>query len=128
MNILLDTHSFLWFIAGSEELTVKARKLIENENNLILLSSASLWEIAIKVGLGKLTLSEPFETLIPEQLSMNGFQILDINVSHSAKIIDLPFHHRDPFDRLLIAQALTEEIPIISSDEIFDKYGVTRLW
>jgi PIN domain nuclease of toxin-antitoxin system len=84
--------------------------------------------MAIKVGLGKLTLSEPFETLIPEQLSINGIQILDINVSHAAKIINLPFHHRDPFDRLLIAQALTEEIPIISSDEVFDDYGVTRLW
>ena len=128
MNILLDTHTFLWFIAGSDELTTKARELIEDENNVILLSAASLWEMAIKVGLGKLTLNEPFETLIPEQLSTNGFQILDINVSHTAKIINLPFHHRDPFDHLLNAQALTEEIPIISSDVVFDEYGVTRLW
>ena len=128
MNILLDTHAFLWFIAGSDELSARARELIEDENNVLFLSAASLWEMAIKVGLGKLTLNEPFETLIPEQLSTNGFQILNINVSHTAKVINLPFHHRDPFDRLLIAQAITEEIPIISSDEIFDEYGVTRFW
>lgn len=128
MNILLDTHAFLWFIAGSENLSDKARELIEDEANHVFLSAASLWEMAIKVSLGKLTLTEPFETLIPEQLAVNGIELLAISVPHATRVASLPFHHRDPFDRLLIAQALTEEIPIISGDEAFDAYGITRLW
>lgn len=128
MNILLDTHAFLWFIAGSDELSVTARELIEDEENRIFLSAASLWEMAIKVSLEKITLSEPFETLIPEQLSQNGIEILNINTSHAAKIIQLPFHHRDPFDRLLIAQASVENMPIISIDESFDSHEVKRIW
>jgi PIN domain nuclease of toxin-antitoxin system len=128
MNLLLDTHTFLWFIAGSENLSPKSRKLIENEANRVFLSAASLWEIAIKVSLGKLTLSEPFETLVPAQLEMNSIELLGISVSHTSRVASLPFHHRDPFDRLLVAQALTEEIPIVSADEKLDAYGVTRLW
>jgi PIN domain nuclease of toxin-antitoxin system len=128
MNILLDTHAFLWFIAGSDELSVTARELIEDENNRIFLSAASLWEMAIKVSLEKLTLNEPFETLIPEQLSQNGIEILNINTAHAAKIIQLPFHHRDPFDRLLIAQALVEDMSLISIDETFDAYEIKRIW
>lgn len=128
MNILLDTHAFLWFIAGSNELSEKARELIEDENNRVFLSAASLWEMAIKVSLEKLTLSEPFETLIPEQLALNGVEILGITVAHTTQVAILPFHHRDPFDRLIIAQALEEQIPVISADDTFDKYGVTRIW
>jgi PIN domain nuclease of toxin-antitoxin system len=128
MNILLDTHAFLWFIAGSDELSDKARELIEDENNRIFLSAASLWEMAIKVSLGKLTLSEPFETLIPEQLALNGLEILDITIAHTTQVANLPFHHRDPFDRLIIAQALEEQLPVISVDNAFDEYGVTRIW
>lgn len=128
MNILLNTHAFLWFIAGSDSLSEKARELIEDESNRVFLSVASLWEMAIKISLGKLTLSEPFETLIPKQLSLNGIEILDITVAHATQVVRLPFHHRDPFDRLLIAQALADEIPIISGDEAFDAYGITRLW
>ncbi len=128
MNILLDTHAFLWFIAGSNELSDKARELIEDENNRVFLSAASLWEMAIKVSLEKLTLSEPFETLIPEQLALNGMEILGITVAHTTQVAILPFHHRDPFDRLIIAQALEEQIPVISADDTFDKYGVTRIW
>lgn len=128
MNILLDTHAFLWFIAGSDELSVTARELIENEENRIFLSAASLWEMAIKVSLEKLSLSESFETLIPEQISQNGIEILNISTAHAAKIIQLPFHHRDPFDRLLIAQAIVEGMPIISIDESFDAYDIKRIW
>ena len=128
MNILLDTHTFLWFIAGSDELSDKARELIEDENNRVFLSAASLWEMAIKVSLEKLTLSESFETLIPEQLALNGVEILGITVAHATQVASLPFHHRDPFDRLIIAQALEEQMPIISFDDAFDKYGVTRIW
>ena len=125
---LLDTHAFLWFIAGSNELSDKARELIEDENNRVFLSAASLWEMAIKVSLEKLTLSEPFETLIPEQLALNGVEILGITVAHTTQIANLPFHHRDPFDRLIIAQALEEQMPVISVDGAFDEYGVTRIW
>lgn len=128
MNLLLDTHTFLWFIAGSENLSPRARKLIEDEANRVFLSAASLWEIAIKVSLGKLALSEPFETLIPAQLEMNSIEMLGISVSHASQVAILPFHHRDPFDRLLVSQALTEEIPIVSADEALDTYGVARLW
>ncbi|MFH1907384.1 MAG: type II toxin-antitoxin system VapC family toxin [Chloroflexota bacterium] len=106
----------------------KARKFIEDESNRVFLSAASLWEMAIKISLGKLTLSEPFETLIPEQLSLNGIEILDITVAQATQVVRLPFHYRDSFDRLLIAQALADEIPIISGDEAFDAYGITRLW
>lgn len=128
MNILLDTHAFLWFIAGSDELSDKAREHIEDENNRVFLSAASLWEMAIKVSLGKLTLSEPFETLIPEQLALNGVEILGITVAHTTQVANLPFHHRDPFDRLIIAQALEEQLPVISVDGAFDEYGVKRIW
>ena len=128
MNILLDTHAFLWFIAGSNELSDKARELIEDENNRVFLSAASLWEMAIKVSLEKLTLSESFETLIPEQLALNGVEILGITVAHTTQVANLPFHHRDPFDRLIIAQALEEQMPVISADGAFDEYGVTRIW
>jgi PIN domain nuclease of toxin-antitoxin system len=128
MNLLLDTHTFLWFIAGSKSLSKKARSLIEDETNRVYLSAASLWEIAIKVSLSKLTLSEPFETFIPEQLSINSIELLGISVSHASRVASLPFHHRDPFDRLLIAQSLTEEIPVVSADNVLDAYGVKRLW
>ena len=127
MKLLLDTHIFLWFIMGSSNLSVHARKLIEDVANQKFLSVVSLWEIAIKSSLGKLILSAPFETLIPQQLSLNGFELLNIEVNHTAVVATLPFHHRDPFDRLLIAQAMVEKIPIVSIDAAFDAYPVTRL-
>ncbi len=105
MNLLLDTHAFLWFISGNASLSNKARAIIEDETNRVFLSTASLWEIAIKISLGKLALSEPFEVLIPEQLSSNGIDLLDLSISHTARIVMLPFHHRDLFDRLLAVQA-----------------------
>ena len=92
------------------------------------LSVASLWEIAIKLSIGKLTLSAPFNVLIPRQLSLNGFELLDIEIDHTAVVAVLPFHHRDPFDRLLIAQAAVEKMSVISVDTAFDAYPVTRLW
>lgn len=128
MNLLLDTHAFLWFIGGSSSLSKKARTLIEDETNRVFLSPASLWEIAIKISLGKLTLSESFDVLIPEQLAVNGIELLDISVNHAALVANLPFHHRDPFDRLLVAQAQVEQMAVISKDEAFDAYDVNRLW
>src|SRR5262245_57878951 len=105
MNLLLDTHSFLWFVTGSLNLSRQARTLIEDPANQPLLSVASLWEMAIKIGLGRLTVEPPFETFISRQLELNGFDLLPIQLRHVAAVITLPFHHRDPFDRLLIAQA-----------------------
>jgi PIN domain nuclease of toxin-antitoxin system len=128
MRLLLDTHAFLWFIMGSANLSVNARALIENPANERLLSVASLWEVAIKVSLGKLILSAPFDELIPAQLKLNGIDLLSIKVDHLSTLTTLPFHHRDPFDRLIIAQAMVEKLPVISIDAAFDTYGVTRDW
>ena len=128
MKVLLDTHAFLWFIMGSANLSVNARALIEDPANERLLSVASLWEIAIKTSFGKLTLSAPFDELIPAQLKLNGIDLLNIKVDHLSTLTTLPFHHRDPFDRLIIAQAIVEKLPVISLDGTFDAYGVTRHW
>ena len=95
MNLLLDTHAFLWFIAGNSSLSKKARAAIEDQNNGVLLSVASLWEIAIKISLGKITLSESFEKFIPEQLTANGIELLNISVEHTALVAIMPFHHRN---------------------------------
>ncbi|MFO7918472.1 MAG: type II toxin-antitoxin system VapC family toxin [Anaerolineae bacterium] len=128
MRLLLDTHSFLWFIAGSNKISMAARGLIEDRANDPLLSMASLWEMAIKVSIGKLRLAEPFERLIPEQMNMNGVGLLNIQMDHVSRVVQLPFHHRDPFDRLLIAQAQIEDIPIVGADRTFDAYAVNRMW
>lgn len=128
MKLLLDTHAFLWFVMGSPNLSGNARALIENPANENTMSVASLWEMAIKVSLGKLTLSAPFNDLIPQQLTSNGIGLLNIQIDHVSLLTTLPFHHRDPFDRLLAAQALTEQIPVVSIDAALDNYRITRLW
>ena len=128
MNLLLDTHAFLWFTAGNSALSKPARSVIEDENNDLYLSSASLWEIAIKISIGKFELGEPFETLIPQQLAENEIELLNISVAHTAMVASLPFHHRDPFDRLIVAQAKIEQLTLVSVDAVFDAYGVDRLW
>jgi PIN domain nuclease of toxin-antitoxin system len=128
MKALLDTNSFLWFISGSNRLSVNALKFITDSNNQLVFSSAGLWEIAIKVSIGKLELLMPYNKLIPQQLEENDITVMPIELSHLTKIIELPFYHRDPFDRLIIAQALTEDLPIISSDTIFSQYAVRLIW
>jgi PIN domain nuclease of toxin-antitoxin system len=128
MRLLLDTHAFLWFVMGSPNLSHVARTLIEDEANERFMSVASLWEMAIKSSIGKLTLSAPFDVLVPQQLAVNGVELLDISVDHASAVSTLPFHHRDPFDRLLVAQAMVESMSIISIDTAFDSYPVKRLW
>jgi PIN domain nuclease of toxin-antitoxin system len=128
MKLLLDTHTFIWFIMGSPNLSATARVLIEDVTNEKSLSVVSIWEIAIKLSIGKLTLAAPFDVLIPQQISLNGFELLNIEIDHAAVVATLPFHHRDPFDRLLIAQAMVEKMPIVSIDAAFAVYPVTRLW
>jgi len=128
MRLLLDTHSFLWFIGGNPNLSTTARMLIEDASNQPFLSVGSLWEMAIKVSIGKLSLGQPFEILISRQLRLNGIDLLGIEMRHAAVVSELPFYHRDPFDRLLVAQAMVERMPIVSADTAFDAYPVKRLW
>ncbi|MEJ5251423.1 MAG: type II toxin-antitoxin system VapC family toxin [Chthonomonadetes bacterium] len=128
MTILLDTHTFLWFVAGDERLPVAARKAIETPENRVLLSVASLWEMAIKISLGRLMLAQPFDIFVRTQLEINNIELLDIKVSHLSELLQLPFHHRDPFDRLLVAQARVEKVMVASRDTVLDAYGVQRIW
>ncbi len=128
MKLLLDSHTFLWFVNNDPLLSSTAKKLIEDPLNEKFVSIASCWEIAIKVGLGKLSLGEPATTFLPRELLVNQFQILQIQLAHATFVETLPHHHRDPFDRLLIAQSLVDVIPIVGNDTIFDSYTVTRLW
>jgi len=128
MRVLLDTNSFLWFISGSNRLSIDAQRFIADLDNQLVLSLASLWEIAIKISIGKLELLQPFDQLIPQQLKENDIHVMPIELSHLTKILGLPFHHRDPFDRLIIAQALTEGLCVISPDIVFSKYSVKLIW
>lgn len=128
MRFLLDTHSLLWFLAGDESLSERACRIIENPDPDILVSIACVWEIAIKHSLGKLKLARPFDELFPDQLANNSISLLGIRLSHLAEVARMPFHHRDPFDRLLVAQSLSEEIPLLSSDDTLDAYGLERIW
>ena len=128
MTLLLDTHTFLWFCQDDPALSSTAKGLIEDAANRKLVSVASCWEIAIKAGLKKLTLGEPSQTYIPAALSKTGIELFPISVTHATAVETLPFHHRDPFDRLLIAQAMLESVPIVSIDPHFDSYSITRLW
>lgn len=128
MTLLLDTHAFLWFCQDDPALSGTAKSLIEDAGNRKLVSVASCWEIAIKAGRGKLKLGEPSGTYLPNALARTGFDLLPISLAHAAGVELLPPHHKDPFDRLLVAQALAEGIPIVSADLAHDPYGVTRLW
>lgn len=128
MRLLLDTHTFIWFFRGDFRLSATARVLIENMDNEVLLSKASAWEMAIKQGVGKLDFGLPFKEILVEKLNENRVEILDITLNHIEIIASLPMHHRDPFDRLIIAQGIVENIPIISADAIFDAYPIQRIW
>ena len=130
MRLLLDTHSMYWYIEDEPQLSGRARTLIQDASNEILVSPASYWEIAIKISIGKWRLNRPYEEFIDIGLNQYGFQVLPILPTHTARLIGLPFPqgHRDPFDRLLVAQVLVEQIPIVSADSPLDAYGVTRLW
>lgn len=128
MRLLLDTHAFLWWIADDARLSNRARSAIANRKDECFVSLASCWEMAIKVSLEKLTLTAPVDRFVPEQLATNGFGLLPIEFAHVARVARLAFHHRDPFDRLLTAQALIEDLAMVSADPIFRRYGVKRVW
>ncbi len=124
MKLLLDTHVFLWWIADDPALKRAARKAIGSKDNECLVSIVSLWEIAIKKSLGKLEAPEPLASFFAEELAANEFGLLNLEIAHVARVASLPFHHRDPFDRLLAAQAIEASLEFISSDPVFRKYGV----
>ena len=128
MRVLLDTHTFLWFLLEDPQLSTTASDVIIDPTNDIEVSPATYWEIAIKIRLGKYTLPEPYGLFIEREIATNDFHILPIEPKHTAVLTTLPLHHRDPFDRLLIAQAMVEAIPLLSVDTAFDAYPVTRLW
>ena len=128
MNILLDTHAFLWFVWDDAQLSQTAKDTITDPNNRKLVSVASVWEIAIKVSLQKLDLGMPYLSFMQSQLAINLFEILPMTLEHGAEVARLPFHHRDPFDRLMIAQSMWEQIPIVSADPTFDAYSIKRIW
>jgi PIN domain nuclease of toxin-antitoxin system len=127
MNILLDTHTFLWFLGGDSELSEQAKILIENPKYGKYISIASFWEIAIKNSMGKLILDIPFVELKKEVIR-NSFQILPITFEDILQLITLPFHHRDPFDRIIISQAKENNLTLLSRDCNFVKYDVNLLW
>ena len=128
MRLLLDTHTFIWYVLEAQKLSSVATQVINDGNNVVLLSLASVWEMAIKQSIGKLEFSLPLQTFVEQQLSLNDFQLLDIRIDELAVVATLPLHHRDPFDRLLIAQAIVEDVPIIGADIAFDAYPIQRLW
>lgn len=128
MNILLDTHAFLWFVWDDARLSQAAKDTITDPNNRKLVSVAGVWEIAIKVSLQKLDLGMPYLPFMRSQLAINLFEILPLTLEHGAEVSRLPFHHRDPFDRLMIAQSMCEQIPIVSADSALDAYFIKRIW
>lgn len=128
MKLLLDTHALIWYLEGSLQLPKTARVMIDNAENEVLISAVSLWEMSIKISLGKLKRPLNLSTLeLAKHLEVLGFLILPILPTHLDILSSLPFHHKDPFDRLLIAQAIAENIPVLSRDAVFQDYPVTTL-
>lgn len=129
MRMLLDTSSYLWFVTDDGRLKQNSRELIEDSDSEVFLSLASIWEMAIKSSLGRgLELPRPFPELIDDEIDKDRFRIVNITVLHIKRVSDLPPVHRDPFDRLLVAQSLADGLPIISSDRAFDMYDIERIW
>ena len=128
MNLLLDTHAFLWWITDGSRLSPRAREAIADGGNVLFFSAASGWEIAIKARLGKLRVPEDLRRFLTEQLSRNAIQVLPIHLSHALHVYTLPDHHRDPFDRLLISQSLLENLPVLSADPQLAQYAIEVIW
>lgn len=128
MEYLLDTHALLWIVTDDNQLSNKAKKLFLDEKNEIFISTASMWEIAIKVSLDRLELGQSLTDFYYKHVIGNKIQLLNIKVEHLAVLETLEFYHRDPFDRLIICQAIVEEIPVLSSDKILSKYPIKRIW
>ncbi len=128
MRALLDTHAFIWWATDDPSLTDAAREIISNPENEIFLSAVSTWEMAIKIAIGKMTLALPLDQFVGSQLTQYRFAPLPVTYDHTYCVSSLPHHHRDPFDRLLIAQAMTENLVLLTADGQFPQYGVAILW
>ena len=128
VRLLLDTHALLWWLDGDRSLSRKARTAIADEDNVIVVSAASAWEITTKARLGKLPGAAAVAEDVVGSVSSQGFSSLDITMRHAQRAGRLPGTHRDPFDRMLIAQAQLEDLTLVSNDGVFDAYGVSRLW
>lgn len=127
-KLLLDTHAFIWWASAPEKLSKKALRLCEDRNNVLILSVASVWEMQIKIQLGKLNLNEPLTGLIEEQQKVNDLQILPVELEHVLALENLADHHNDPFDRLLLAQSRVENLTLISKDPMIKKYLPKVIW
>jgi PIN domain nuclease of toxin-antitoxin system len=128
MKCILDTQAFIWFINADSRLSSKGRDYVSSGVNEIFISNASLWELSIKLSLGKIQIGISLFDLVKDHIIENDFKLLGIEVPHIIQVSSLPFYHRDPFDRLIASQSIIENMTIISSDEIFDKYGINRIW
>ena len=128
MRHLVDAHSLIWALDDPRKLGVRSIAVLEDPANELVVSAGTIWELSIKVGLGKRSLSLPFRTWIEKALVDLGLVVSPITLEVAERQMALPFHHRDPFDRLLVAQCLLEAIPIVSADSVFDQYGVGRIW
>lgn len=128
MGFLIDTHTLLWWVEDDPRLTANARNTIADADHICHVSVVTPWEVAIKASLGKLKLAKPVGRYFAEHLAANDFRLLGVSLEHAAAVEGLPLHHRDPFDRLLAAQARYEGITLISRDAVFDHYGVARIW
>jgi PIN domain nuclease of toxin-antitoxin system len=128
MKVLLDTHAFLWLVTGDDRLSETARQTFLNTKNSLFFSAASLWEICIKKSLGKISLKGGWFKTIQDEMMNNAVQWLPIEMPHCAEVTKLPFYHRDPFDRMLIAQAMVEEMQLLSRDTLLSAYAIKRIW
>ena len=128
MKAILDTHVFLWWINDDKRLSSRARDVISDGTNELFVSAATGWEITIKVQIGRLELPQDPEHFLPQQLKANAFKILPIEMAHALHVFSLPDHHRDPFDRILVAQAQVEDMPILSADPNIKKYQIETIW
>ena len=128
MKLLIDSHALLWYVDQTQLLSLTSQNVISDRENELLLSAGSIWEIGIKIGLGKLVLTQPYRMWMNQAIADLGLRVLPITVEYAAVNATLPRHHGDPFDRLLVAQAIVEQISIVSADARLDAYGITRIW
>ena len=128
MQVLVDTHAFLWWLAGNRRMSKAARDVIDDARNRVLVSAASAWEITTKHRLGRLPGAATVASDVMAAIDGHGFEPLAITVAHAERAGRLPGPHRDPFDRMLIAQSLAHDLPLVSNESLFDRYGVRRIW
>jgi PIN domain nuclease of toxin-antitoxin system len=128
MTALLDTHTLLWFLTGDPRLSVEGRRFIDDPTNRRLVSVISLWEMAIKAGIGRLRLARPFDEMFPSLLDLAGLELLPLEFRHLRAVPTLPLHHRDPFDRALVSIAMAEGIPLVSGDAELGNYPAKLIW